>query len=282
MEAGAFDARPDRHNSCSSLSLDRRGWSRVAAAVDALFVSCFDEQADAKLRLQHSGEKPMITGVSLVAFETPLSGDGQTKSCLVEAEDSHIPFPLRLSRILRDELCLRIVEETNQREMSVAQFCREIGGSYPALYSRFKLMEDSGWLKRTRAKPKGKRRNGKEIFFRAAGPAIFDDGPWSDVSRSVKETDSWATFEGLSEQAKEAMRAGTFDARTDRYLTWSLLLLDRLGWERLITETNALYLLVLNEGGEARARPARSGESPVAMTVGLSVFEAPADSKKEL
>jgi hypothetical protein len=282
MEAGTFDARPDRHNSCDSLLLDRRGWNRVIAAVEAFFVSCYDEQNDVKLRLQHSGEKPMIAGVSLVAFESPLPCDEQTEPCLVEADDSHIPFPLRLSRILRDELCLRIVEEMNQREMSVAQFCRETGSPYGAARSRFKLMEDSGWVKRTRAKTNGKRRNGKEIFFRAAGPALFDNGPWSDVPRSVEKTDSWKTFEWLSEQAKEAMRAGTFDARTDRCLTWSLLLLDRPGWEKLIAEINALYLSVLNERDEARDRMARSGERPIAMTIGLSAFEAPADSKKEL
>ena len=281
MEDGTFDARPDRHNSCDSLLIDRRGWNRVIAAVEAFFVSCFDEQGDAKLRLQHSGEKPMIAGVSLVAFESPLPCNRQSEPCMVEAEESPIPFPLRLSKLLRDELCLRIVEEANQREVSVAQFCRETGSSYAAARSRFKLMEASGWLKKTRAKTKGKRRNGKEIFFRAAGPAIVNNGPWSDVPPSVAETDSWETFERLSEQAKDAMRAETFDDRTDRCLTWSLHLLDQLGWERLIAETNALYSFVLNERDEARDRIARSGERPIAMTIGLSAFEAPVDSKEE-
>ena len=131
MESGAFDARLDRHNSCTPLLFDRLGWDRMAEAIDALFVSGFDEQADAKLRMHRSGETPMVAGVSLVAFETPPPGDERAEPYFVEAK-SLVPFHLRLSKVLKDEACLRIVEETNRREMSVAQFHREFGGSAAA------------------------------------------------------------------------------------------------------------------------------------------------------
>ncbi len=281
MENGTFDARPDRHHSCTPLLLDELGWGRVTAAIDALFLSSFDEQGDAKLRMHHSGEAPMVAGISLVAFEAPPPGEERAESSLVEAKGPLAPFHLRLSKVLKDEVCLRIVEETNQREMSAAQFHREFGGSRSGIHWRFKLMEDAGWVKQIRTKTKGKCRNGKEKFFRAAGPAVFDDGPWADVPPLVGETDSWKTFEQLSEHVKEAMKAETFDARTDRYLTWSLLLLDHEGWEKLAAACNALHGFILDEAAKAKERMARSGGRPVWMTVGLAMFESPTNSIKE-
>ena len=130
-------------------------------------------------------------------------------------------------------------------------------------------------MKQVKSKTKGKRRNGREKFFRAAGPAVFDDGPWADVPPSVGETDSWKTFEQLSEHVKGAMKAGTFDARTDRYLTWTLLCLDQVGWEKRIAACEEFHSFILDEAAKAKDRMACSDDSPVWMTVGLAVFESP-------
>lgn len=281
VEGGTFDARPDRHLSWTPLLLDQAGWDRVIPAVDALFAALFEEQDDAKLRIFNSGEKPILATVGLAAFESPMRGDRRVGPSLVEGKDTMVPFPLRLSKVFADELCLKIVAELNLREMSVTQFHREFGGaSVGGIRRRFRMLETIYWLKQVNEETGGKRRGATEKFYRATGPAIFDNGTWAGVPDAIKMTHSWTTFEQLSEQVKEAMSAGTFDSRDDRHLTWSLLRLDQRGWEKMIAAVDALFALILNEADRAEARMARSGEKPVRMTVALTAFESPKDSAK--
>lgn len=162
--------------------------------------------------------------------------------------------------------------------MSPTQFYREFGGaSMSGIRSRFKLLSELCWLKRVNEET---RRGAVEHFYRATGPAVFDNGTWADMPDSIKATNSWTTFKQLSEQVAEAMDAGTFDACDDRHLTWSPLRLDQLGWEKTITAVDALFAFILNEADRAEARMARSGEKPVRMTVALAMFESPTASVK--
>ena len=282
MEAGSFDAREDRHFSWTPLLLDQLGWERVLAAIDGLFEVLFEEQADAKLRIFHSGEKPILATVGLGGFESPMRDGGRVGPSLVEGErDFPIPFPLRISKVFADEVCLKIVTETNLRDMSAPQFHAEFGGdSVDGIRRRFKMLEKNGWLKKVDEKTGGKRRGAVEYFYRATGPAIYDSGTWSDLPDSIRSSFSWTIFEQLSEQVKEAMEAGTFDAREDRHLSWSLSRLDQRGWEKVVAAVDALFEFIFEEADETEARVATSGEKTILMTVALAAFESPSESAK--
>jgi hypothetical protein len=280
MEEGTFDAHPERHRSCTSLVLDPRGWGRVNTAMDELFVSLFEEQADARLRAFHSGEELFTATVALLAFESPRPGSERVGSGLVEARRGSLAlFSSRLSKVIADEMCTQIVGEANRRPISVTQFHREFGeelGSIgvDAVRRRFKMLAAIDWLRIVDERSGGRRRGATEYFYRATRPAILDEDPW-EAPASVEDPRSWAVFERFSELAKEAMRAGTFDARVDRYATWSLLRLDRKGWEKVTAAVEDLHALALAEQGCAKARMEESGEKPIPTTVLLAAFESP-------
>ncbi len=286
LEAGTFDARPDRHFTWTPLVLDELGRSRVIAAVDALFGSLFEEQADAKIRIAKSGEKPILATVALQAFESPnqhrnRSGLALPKTSSAESADTSMPFTMRVAKVFADALNLKIVTELNMREMSPTQFLDEFGGaSISGIDRRFKLLTELGWLKKVREKTGGRRRGATEHFYRAIGPAIFDSGSWSQVPDAIRATFSWRIFEQLAEQVREAMTAGTFDARPDRHHTWSLLLLDQLGWEQVIAAVDALFGSLFEEQADAKLRIAKSGEEPILATVALAAFESPQDGPR--
>jgi hypothetical protein len=280
MAGGTFDARPERHRSCTSLLLDQQGWNRVNAAMDGLFFSLFEEQTDARLRAFHSGEELFTATVALLAFESPMAGSEPVGPTLIEARnDSPALFSPRLSKVIADEICTQIVAEANRRPISVTQFHREFGevlGSIgvDAVRRRFKMLAAIDWLKIVDETSGGRRRGATEYFYRATGPAILDEDPW-EAPASIEDPRSWAVFERFSELAKAAMRAGTFDARVDRYATWSLLRLDRKGWEKVTTAVEDLHALALAEQECAKARMKESGEKPVPTTVLLAAFESP-------
>lgn len=282
LEAGTFDALPGRHLSSTSLLLDRLGWERVLVALEALFESLLEEQADAKLRMFTSGEEPFLVTIALAGFESPAihrsSGKERADSSLVEGVDCSVPTTVRLSKILADELCLSILTELNLRAMSATLFYREIGGaSLSVIRRRFKKLRDNGWLRKVDEKTGGKRRGAKEHFYRATVPMLVDGGVWSEAPEHIKATDDWKTFVQLTDLVKEAIRAGTFDDRTDRHLTWWLFRLDRLGWEKIIASIEATSAFVFEEQDEAKRRMADSGETPINMTVALAAFESPKD-----
>ena len=285
METLALETRPAPNLASTQLLLDQLGWERVIEAVDAQFVCIFEEQDDALLRIVKSGEKPMRASVLQFAFESPMSRNKRVAPSLVAIQrEPPIPFPVRLSKVFADELCMKIVTVANQRDISVLQFHAEFGEGHSARQVRrgFEKLEQICWLKRVGQKTGGRRRATTEYLYRAAGPVIADDnGPWANVPDSLSETESWKTFEQLSSHVKEAMKAGTFDAREDRYLAWSLLRLDRQGLRKVIAAIKALWAFVLEEQECAKIRLKKSGENPIMVTVALAAFESPLELVKE-
>lgn len=290
IEENTFDARPDRHFTWTPILLDERGWNAVIEAVDSLFASLFREQAQAKLRISQSNAEPILATVALGGFESPMRfQDARERSSkavldLAESVDTLAPFAVRISKVFGDPVCLKIVTELNLRDMSPTQFFHEFGGaSVSGCRRRFRMLNELGWLRKTGAKTGGKRRRGAtENFYRATGPAIFDNVSWSQIPDSVKATYSWRILEQLSEQVRDAIETGTLDARPDRHLSWSLLLLDQRGWEQVIGAIDATFDLIRDEQERAKARIAESSEEPFRVTIVLAAFESPKGSTKIL
>lgn len=283
MDTGTFDARPDRHFTWTPLLLDQEGWDRVIAEADALFLSLIEEQEDARLRTFHSKEKPILSTTSILAFESPYNGGLVGPRLVKRGIDPPIPLPLRLAKVFEDELSLNIVAEANVRAVSVPGIHREVADEFSReqVRGRFAKLEPMGWLAKIEEKTGGgRRRSATEFFYRATGPAVFDNEAWGDVPAALKEAYSWTTFKQLCERVKEAMEAGTFDAREDRYLTWSLLQLDQQGWRNVIAGIEKLFAFLFEEADRAEARMAKSGVEPILMTVALGAFESPKAASK--
>jgi DNA-binding transcriptional ArsR family regulator len=293
MEAGSFDARGDRHCSWTPVFLDRLGWKNLVAKTDALFECLFEEQESAMRRMSESGEEPIPATVALAVFESPHGTrdheDETGRSAPADRQPavprgkgrSEVPMSLRLSKVFDSPLRLKIVTELNRREMSASQFFREFGGSSVSNVSgHFKKLREYGWLEQVGTATGGRRRGGVERFYRATGPAIFDNRSWSDVPDSIKATYSWHIFEQLAERITAAMEAGSFDARGDRHFTWTPVFLDEPGWKSLIAQADALFECVFEEQESAMQRMSESGEEPIPATVALAVFESPRDSSR--
>lgn len=266
-----------RDLTCTALVLDNEGWSRVTQATNAQFIHLFDEQEDARRRVLHTGEKLMRGDVFLITFQSADSG-GQSSldGLIVERPQEPLgSFPERLAPIFRDELQRSILSEMNQREISATQFHREVGGaSKPVISRRFKSLETAGWSIVGQQLTGGARRGATEKLYRPTVPAIRAYHPCANPPKALRETENWQTFVNLCEEIREAMLVGTFDARVDRFLAWSLIQVDKQGWENVIVGLESLLSFMLEEQKRSMARIAKSGEKPIKMTVGLGAFEA--------
>lgn len=285
LEMLSKEARYGRDLSCAAFSLDEEGWKRSIAALDEKFVSLYEEQEDARRRSEISGEELTRADIYLIGFQSPDIWALPTMGDLLleDPRELLIRFPERLAPILEDDVRLGIVSALNERETSVTQFRREFGGvSRTGISRRFKGLEGSGWVAKGKRKTGGMRRGATEQFYRATKPAVHSYDPCADAPSALKGTENWNAFERLCASIKEAMMSATFDSRPDRYLAWSLINLDRQGWESAIASIEDLSVFLLAEQERAKDRMAKSGAKPVLMTVGMGAFEAPKDAAKAL
>lgn len=282
--AGTFGARPNGHASCTPLVVDRLGWERVLAAAEELFESLFEEQAGAKLRAFEREDELILATVGIGAFESPPATgveNGRPAAGFVEFGSGQMPFTWRVSKVLADDVCLMIVAELNGREMSATQFHHEFGGATRSgIHRRFKMLAELGWLGVVDEKSGGKRRGATERFYRATKPSLVDaSGSW-DVPGAVKAMHGWRVLRQFGDRVREALGAGTLDARCDRHLTWCPLLLDQRGWKNVNAKFGRLHALAVEESEAAKPRLTDSGDEALTMTVALMAFESPKTGPK--
>jgi hypothetical protein len=109
---------------------------------------------------------------------------------------------------------------------------------------------------------------------------IHDNFLRPNLPDAVSAPDRWRAFQQLCGDVKEAMQAGTFDARTDRYVSWAFLALDRQAWDGVILELDALRTYIDDEQRWAAKRLKNSAESPIAMSIATAAYESPRDAPK--
>jgi DNA-binding transcriptional ArsR family regulator len=193
-----------------------------------------------------------------------------------------LPLMTRLAKVFAEPLRIRIVAALNVREMSPKEFHREFGGGSLSRVSRhFDLLAEYGWIYQTKTETGGPRRGATEHFYRATGPAVFDEEIWPDLPPSMKEMVSARIFEEFAERVRAAMESRTIDAREDRHFSWAPMLLDQQGWDSAIAKVDALFYWFFEEQEEANLRMAESGEEPIPMTIALAAFESPQDTEKQ-
>lgn len=269
------------------LLVDREGWIRISNAFGEAFTNQEEEQEDARRRVGHGTEKLFRAGSMLIAFELP---DGQGVDLdLKLAEGSHlmVPFAVRVSKVIEDEVCLQILDEANQADTSVPLFYEKYGKRFglskDAIRRRFDKLLRYGWLRVVRHKTGGRRRGATENFYRATGPALYDEhehGPWANLPSSLAESADWQTFERLSDWAKAAMVDGTVTRNEETCLAWSILYLDEPGWDRVVASMEELQAFVVSEQELAAGRLKESGEEPIEMAVALGAFDSPTPVKE--
>jgi DNA-binding transcriptional ArsR family regulator len=115
-----------------------------------------------------------------------------------------------------------------------------------------------------------------EHFYRAVTLAYVSDEEWAKLSMEERRPYSLYGLQLAMADAAEAMEAGTFDARSDRYLTRTPSVVDEEGW----SEFNKLHEEMLERTMEIKAASAdrlakMPGESSIRVMQIAMFFEQP-------
>jgi hypothetical protein len=183
---------------------------------------------------------------------------------------------------LKHPLRVRILEVLNEGPKSPSQFVeeglvpKEHYTSYQQALSlasyHFRELEKEGCLEVVRSIP---RRGALEHVYEGKARVYFTDAEFEEMPRVRRRKLSRISFQGLVARADGAMRADTFDSRTDRHLVWMPMPLDERGWDELTTALAACFGEVEQIRHDAKERLAASGEEAISVTFGMLGFESP-------
>lgn len=102
---------------------------------------------------------------------------------------------------------------------------------------------------------------------------FLEDSDWAALSKADREALTATALQVIFTEILVAMKAGSFDERTDRHLSWKRLRLDEEGWRELATvlRRNLSEVDAIHE--RSRGRLARTGEKGLDAMVSLMSFE---------
>jgi DNA-binding transcriptional ArsR family regulator len=289
IKAGTMEARPEKHFSWTQALVDLTGWETIVAGVDGMSRRVAEAQIDSGSRTALSGEQPIPVTVVLAAFESPQGAVQKRFPVEPSRKRPSVGSPpaddaLRSrerAEALAEPLRLEIMEQASMRAMAPRSFFEQLGGDSPqSVGHHFEALRKHGWLRLAEAEDDGTRRGGLDRLYCVDRAAVIDTASWSALPGSMRAFYMARAFDAYSRKVKEALEAGTLDAREGRPFSCATMLLDRLGWERLIAMADTLLDFTLAEQEKARRRLIESGEKPLLATTGLMVFESPGGPAK--
>jgi hypothetical protein len=181
----------------------------------------------------------------------------------------------RLAFVFAVELRLKIVTELYMREMSPTQFHREFGGGSASRVARnFEALRKHGWIRYIRSAA-GREGKGKENFYRAPELAFIDAETWALVPYSMRVTSSWHVFNRIAARMRDAMEASCSGTQQGRDLTSTPLVLDQVGWARVIEAVTTQFVYLFEEQKDAQLRVRHSGEKLIRADIFQVAFQVP-------
>lgn len=285
IEAGTFDQEIDRHLSWDAIAIDRIAWAEFVTELDEVLAWLPELAAEAAARLSTSGEEPIPTTVGLAAFRSPQSPETMLRAprrkvgSAADQTEPDRPISVEMAKAMRNRWRSRILMELNARPLSPSQFIEEIGGTPTHISRCFRQLAQWGYIEIIAEKPGGRRGGGVERIYRNTQQAFFNTDEWARLPRLLRCEFSNSILGSYLARVTEAIRSGTFDAETDRHLSWIPVLLDREAWTTVANRLDTLldWLPELEEDSTARTNADMTGLIPT--TVGLASFRSPLRSR---
>lgn len=178
-----------------------------------------------------------------------------------------------LVKVVAHPLRVQALSVLTERPASPKELAAELGAPVGNVSYHVRELEDVGLIELVDEK---KRRGAVEHFYRAIPRPMLSTDEWQKLSIDDRQGFSAWIIQLLLADASQALAAGTFDARSDRYLSRTPLLVDAEGWRELV-EIHATALKATLEVGAASAERLTKAddEEGIPTIAALTFFEMP-------
>ncbi|MDX6624845.1 MAG: hypothetical protein QOE75_2777 [Solirubrobacterales bacterium] len=185
----------------------------------------------------------------------------------------------KLAKALANPMRAQIMTELSVRPLSPSQFQAITGGDLGNIARYFRQLEEWDFVEVIETRRGGHRRGGVEHIYRRIQSNLIKTEQWELLPVFLREDISANMLASYFARVNEAIEAGTFDAETDRHLSWDKPTLDRQAWEELSARLDEILDWLPDLARESAERMMESGEEPIPTTVGLAAFRSPTGSE---
>jgi DNA-binding transcriptional ArsR family regulator len=160
----------------------------------------------------------------------------------------------------------------NQREASASEIARLTGESQQLVGNHIRALLKAKCIEEVRT---ARKRGAVEIFYRASLRPLITDAEWALMPEPTRREISGLAFGAVAAEVLNALRAGTFDSRTNRYLYWRGMDVDEEGWSELTAKVATFTEDVEQIAKRSAARIGESGEEAIPTVAAALTFERP-------
>jgi DNA-binding transcriptional ArsR family regulator len=179
---------------------------------------------------------------------------------------------MQLVKALAHELRVEILTILNERMASPNELAKELDEGLSQVSYHVKVLKDYECIQLVKTEP---RRGAVEHYYRATSRAFLTDRDWHELPDSVRPGLSADLLELIRGDAVWALEEGTFDAREDRHMSRTPLILDEEGWGEVLDLMEDALSGIVRTQKKAATRLAKSGEEGFSATVAMMGFELP-------
>jgi DNA-binding transcriptional ArsR family regulator len=180
----------------------------------------------------------------------------------------------RIAKALSHPMRARILVILNERVASPNEIAETIDERLPNVSYHVRALLELGCIELVDT---AQRRGAIEHYYRAIVRPFFSDRDWKRIPRSGRQAISDTALQIVWEDVANAVESGTFDSRSDRYLTHSPMTLDEQGWTEMKAVMARAFAEVEKIESASAGRLKKSQEDGVPTRVVLMQFESPPD-----
>jgi hypothetical protein len=114
-----------------------------------------------------------------------------------------------------------------------------------------------------------------ECIYRNTKRAYFDAESWETLPRLVRTEVSGAFLSSYHDRVVEAVEAGTFDALTDRHLSWTPLRVEKTGWNQICSFLDETLDWLPELESDSLGRSEGDVSQLIPTIVGMTSFRSP-------
>lgn len=177
-----------------------------------------------------------------------------------------------LVKALNHPVRVKALTILTERTASPTEISNEIGIPLSHVSYHVRVLDELGLIEIVEEEPV---RGAVKHFYKAVERPLLDTAEWEQLSPQVRTAVSAYALETIMKDAARSLSAGVFDARQERHLTRTPLLLDEEGWRKVTAIQMEALEAILDEQAASAARMNASEEKGIPVIAAMACFEMP-------
>lgn len=205
-----------------------------------------------------------------MATPSDKSGD-QRKGVIREIVDQ------KLIKALAHPVRAQALAILNERTASPNEIAKELDQGVGHVSYHINVLKQCECIELVGTEP---RRGAVEHYYSATTRIFLDDEDWRRLPASVRPGMSASLMQNVVDDAGGALTAGTFDAREDRHMAWTKMIVDEQGWNDLNELLGETLERVLEIQSSSAERLSQAGETGFPVSAVTMAYETPGESER--